>query len=71
MFEKIEIKKADNGFILYIDRGVSHIGLVIPPKVFTTERALIKELRFLLKNKNSLQQLNATIHNNDPLKRNH
>lgn len=50
MFNKIEIEKADNGYILYVDRGVNKIGGFPPqPKVFSSERALIKELRLLLK----------------------
>ena len=50
MFEKIEIEKAENGYIVYIDRGVNKIGGFPPaPKVFSSERALIKELRILLK----------------------
>lgn len=51
MFEKIEIEKAENGYIIYVDRGVAMSGGFPPaPKVFTSERALIKELRTLLKN---------------------
>lgn len=49
MFEKIEIERAENGYIVHIDRGVPHIGLGRAPKVFSSERALIKELRTLLK----------------------
>jgi len=50
MFEKIEIERAENGYIVYIDRGaMSHIGFPPAPKVFISERALIKELRTLLK----------------------
>ncbi len=50
MFEKIEITKAGNGFILHINRGVPHVGMEPSPLVFTSERALLKELRSLLKN---------------------
>ena len=60
MFEKIEIEKADNGYILYVDRGVTIGGHVRPPKVFSSERALIKELRFLLKDKPMLQIIEGT-----------
>lgn len=49
MFEKIEIEKAENGYILYVDRGLRPHGLPTSPKVFSSERALLKELRILLK----------------------
>ncbi len=51
MFEKIEIERAENGYIIYVDRGVTKLGGLSPlaPKVFSSERALIKELRSLLK----------------------
>lgn len=49
MFEKIEITKAANGFILVINSGVPYVGMAPAPKVFTSERALLKELRTLLK----------------------
>ena len=50
MFEKIEIERAENGYIVYIDRGLPMMGgFPLAPKVFISERALIKELRRLLK----------------------
>ncbi len=47
MFEKIEIERAENGYIIYVDRGVTKLPMA--PKVFSSERALLKELRTLLK----------------------
>lgn len=50
MFEKIEIERAENGYIVYVDRGVIKMGgFPSSPKVFSSTRALIKELRTLLK----------------------
>lgn len=49
MFEKIEIERAENGYILHIDDGVPHIGKSPSSKVFTSDRALLKEIRSLLK----------------------
>ena len=52
MFEKIEIERAENGYIVYVDRGVTKLGRTgfpLQPRVFSSERALIKELKSLLK----------------------
>ena len=56
MFEKIEIKRAENGYIVHIDKGIIG-GIPMPSKVFTSERALLKELRSLLKNEGTILKI--------------
>ena len=57
MFEKIEIERAANGYIIHVDRGVPTMGLPSAPKVFSSERALLKELRTLLKNEGTILKI--------------
>ena len=57
MFNKIEIERADNGYILVVDQGVPYVGMSPAPKVFTSERALLKELRSLLKNEGTILKI--------------
>jgi len=56
MFEKIVIERADNGYIIHVDKGTIG-GIPMHPKVFTSERALLKELRTLLKNEGSILKI--------------